>query len=222
MEKQTTQDHKPESNQTTEDKDQKKGTTQEKEIQEKDKNQEIDDEEGFEEDFEDDEEAEIGEQVPDEQLRAMGINLDEINAALNEDNRSWITDGQDDIGEDIDEEEMQGQNGEPTEADTSTRSYYDKIKKTYSDHTDAIVSLEVLNGFAFTGGMDDRLVKWNLESEKPVDSKKFTETVSLIAKREESDLLAAGFLDDKIIIFRGTTLEVLQTIKTEYDEITVS
>ena len=40
-------------------------------------------------------------------------------------------------------------------------------------------------------------------------------------KREESDLLAAGFLDDTIVIIKGSTFEELQTIKTEYDEIAV-
>lgn len=48
----------------------------------------------------------------------------------------------------------------------------------------------------------------------------FSETVSFLAKREESDLLAAGFLDDKIIVFKGSTFEKVQTIVTEYEEIT--
>ena len=46
--------------------------------------------------------------------------------------------------------------------------------------------------------------------------------MSFLAKREESDLLAAGFLDDKIIVFKAESFEEICTIQTEYEEINVS
>jgi len=173
-------------------------------------------------DYEDDEEedADIGEELTEEQLKALGVNLEEINAETGDDmqdidNRSWVTDNE--IAEEADFEETEEDLRRET---TSVQSFTDRIKRVYKDHTDAIITMEVINNNVFTGGMDDRLVKWDINSETPIASQKFTETVSFIAKREESDLLAAGFLDDKIVIFKASTFEVLQTIKTEYDEIT--
>ena len=128
-----------------------------------------------EEDYEEDGDADIGEELTDEKLRELGIDPSTLNDPFGEgnqgpaDDRSWIsTDEVGDIQGDISDEE----------ADTSVMSFSDKIKKVFLDHTDAVMSLAVLNGNAFTGGMDDRLVKWDLGNpEKPIDSKKVTQNL---------------------------------------------
>lgn len=178
-------------------------------------------------DFEDDE-MDIGEALTDEQLKALGIDMDKYNEPLRpeemiDDNKSWITDqeGPDDMdseaGGSVEEPIM----GEPLPDNVSVQSFSDKIIRSYKEHTDAVLCVQVLNGAIFSGGMDDMLIKWNIDSDTSVKSHKFAETVSFLAKREESDLLAAGFLDDKIIVFKGSTFEQVCQITTEYEEIAV-
>ena len=188
-----------------------------------DANREIDDESDEEEgDFIDDEEKDGRVMLTDDQLKDMGIDMDLYNAPLQpgeeqDDGKSWMTDDpmgaddniiEEDEGEDIDE------------SMTSMQSYSDRIKRAYRGHTDAVLCIEVMNGCIFSGGMDDSIIKWSIESENPIEIKKFKETVSFMSSRPESDLLVAGFLDDTILVFKGSSFELVQTIKTEYEEIT--
>lgn len=117
-----------------------------------------------EEDYEDDGEADIGEELTEERLREMGIDPATLNDEGPADNRSWVSveDGQD-IQAEMSDDDM----------DVSVISYSDKIRKVFMDHTDAVVAMEVVNGAVFTGGMDDRLVKWSLDNtDSPVGSVK--------------------------------------------------
>lgn len=140
------------------------------ERKDKDEHKNMDDDEDVfeenEEDYEDDEDADIGEQLTEEKLKEMGIDIVRINEEQgpDEDNRSWVS--TDEVGGPHDEMS-------DDEANLSVQSYSDKIRKVFLDHTDAIMALEIVNGNVFTGGMDDRLVKWKVEkSEDAVDSKK--------------------------------------------------
>lgn len=207
-------------------------TDKEQEVQE-DKKQE---EEEKEEDFVDEEDdADIGEFLSEDQLQAMGVDLAQLNADQT-DAQSWVTDAtdkgnddMDDLGEDLDPNNLNVndadvigevyEEGPANQSTQSTISYSDKVIRTYKEHSDAVLCFEILNGFIFSGGMDDRIVKWSLDSDKAIDSKKFNETVSFMTKREESDLLAAGFLDDTIVVIKGDSFETIQTIKTEFEEI---
>lgn len=185
-----------------------------------------DDEEG---DFIDDEENEDGVRLTDEQLKEMGIDMDHYNSPLqpgeeteSNDGQSWVSDDDPQHGEDMEEDPEINQSG------TSIQSYSDRIKRAFKGHQDAVLCLAVLGEHIFTGGMDDYLIKWKFDEDKPVAFKKvhladqYKETVSFLDKREESDLLAAGFLDDTIVVIKGTTFEDLQVIKTEYEEIAVA
>lgn len=131
-----------------------------------------------EEDYEDDDDVDVGEAVSDEKLKEMGIDLDQINHDLNadiEDNRSWVSTSE--VGEPNDD------NMSEEEANVSVQSYSDKIRKVFLDHTDAIMALEIINGNVFTGGMDDRLVKWRVDkSEDSVDSKKVCASLTVVLR----------------------------------------
>jgi len=184
-----------------------------------------DDEEG---DFIEDEDNEDGVRLTDEQLKEMGIDMDHYNSPLepgedneSNDGQSWVSDDDPQAGEDMEEDHEINQSG------TSIQSYSDKIRRAFKGHEDAVLCLAVIGDHIFTGGMDDYLIKWKFDADKPVAFKKvpvahqYKETVSFLDKREESDLLAAGFLDDTIVIIKGSIFEELQVIKTEYEEIAV-
>lgn len=129
-----------------------------------------DDDEG---DFIEDEENEDGVRLTDAQLKEMGIDMDLYNAPLqpgedteSNDGQSWVSDDDPQQGEDMEEDLEINQSG------TSIQSYSDKIRRAFKGHEDAVLCLAVLGESIFTGGMDDYLIKWKFDADKPVAFKK--------------------------------------------------
>lgn len=131
-----------------------------------------------------------------------------------------------------DEENDDQENDENSDMNTinnSTKNFEKPIylTSTFTHHTQEVVNLSVdpsNKRYFVSGGMDDLLVLWDMETDSVKQSFKFEETVAFVEYGFDGKLLAAACFDEKIYIYQKNDIDefgLKYELTGASDEITV-
>lgn len=100
--------------------------------------------------------------------------------------------------------------------------FSERIVNSFNDAEEAILCISIIDNKLFSGGMDDNLRVYDIQTGKNIHTQNFGETISFFAKNYDSSIIAIADLNETITFMKTSDFSIIHQFKTEYDELTVS